>query len=505
MTSSDAATIPPRRRVLFRRIRASAPSRRRSIAFGYNAAIMIAIVIALFLMKRDDRVLAAPMLALAEIVVLFLSVLWARDGVPPVFESGTLCILATALYGIFPLLGFLMMHGEWYRNADKRLFAYAFVPSDLGMFGWRYVVYTASFALAYLAIRRRAYVKSTAFEIPPRRTAVAAIIIVFVVLYLFKVALSSVYGYELDLSYAESYKQIAAVGRMPYFVLQVGNNLLAALLVAQQGIMVLLLARWRIWWCRIALVTWLGFELVTRSLMMGSRTSLVLLLLSVGILYHRLVKPLSFRLLALAGTALIGGFLVLGVIRNMQFAAPNESPENPILAANEFQGLFTTAFDLYKMKEAGTLHVPWQVYASEAYMIIPSQFLPFEKIEPGGWYIDVIGQTGQGIGYMFGVMSQGVLGLGWIELMLRGVALAACLALLHRWYVRRAVHFWPTVFYVFVSIWTYYTFRATTFSSIYFIVYRFLPVFVAAKVLEALLSRAGRQRAAVKAVKAVPA
>jgi hypothetical protein len=487
--------------VAIRRIRVGGPPRRRSIAIAYNAVAVIAIAIALLFAKPDDRALAAPMLAIAEIVLLFLSVLWARDGVPPVFECGTLCVLATAVYAILPLLGFLMMHGEWYRNADNRLFAYAFVPSELGMFGWRYVVYTASFALAYLAIRRDATVHSTAFEMP-RATTVAAIVIVFAVLYLFKVSLRIVYGYELDVSYAEGYRLAEAIRRMPYFVLQFGQNLVAALLVAQQGIMVLLLARWRTWWCRVALVAWLGFELVTRSLMMGARTSLVLLLLSAGILYHRLVKPLSFRLLALGGTALIGGFLVLGVIRNMQFAAPNESPENPILASNEFQALFVTAFDLYKMKEAGTVHVPWQVYASEVYMVIPSQFLPFEKIEPGTWYIDVIGQSGQGIGYMFGMLSQTVLGLGWIELVLRGVALAACLALLHRWYVRRAVHFWPTVFYVFISIWTYYTFRATTFWIVYFIVYRFVPVFVAAKVLEAVLARSRRP---VPDVKAVPA
>jgi hypothetical protein len=489
------------KRLLVRRLRDAGPLRRRPTAVACNAVAMFAMAVTLFVLKPDDRVLAAPMLAIAEIVLLFVSVLWTRDGVPSVFEAGTLCVLATAVYGILPLLGFLLMHGEWYRNADGRLFAYAFVPSELGMFGWRYVVYTGSFALTYLLIRGDAAVRGTDFEMPPA-TTVTSIVIVFAVLYLCKIVLRVVYGYEIDVSYAEGYKLAAAIGRMPYVVLQIGQNVVAALLVAQQGVMILLLARWRTWWCRAALVTWLGFELVTRSLMMGARTSLVLLLLSVGILYHRLVKPLSFRLLALGGTILIAGFLILGTIRSMQSAAPTEPPDNPLLASNEFQALFVTAFDLYKMKEAGALHVPWQVYASEAYMFIPSQFLPFEKIDPAGWYIDVIGQSGLGVGFMFGVMSQAAVGLGWIELVLRGVALAACLALLHRWYVRRAVRFWPTLFYVFISIWIYYTFRATTFWNIYFIVYRFLPVFVAAKVLEALLSRSRR---AAPGVKAVPA
>ena len=189
---------------------------------------------------------------------------------------------------------------------------------------------------------------------------------------------------------------------------------------------------------------------------------------------------------------LIVGFLALGVQRNRRSDSPGAPPDNPLLVSNEFQGLFVTAFDLHKMEEAGTLRVPWQIYASEAYMFIPSQLLPFEKIEPGTWYIDVIGQAGQGVGYMFGVLSQTVLGLGWIELVLRGVALAVCLALLHRWYVRRTASLWSTVLYLFVSVMTYYTFRATTFWIVYFILYRFVPVLVAAKAIELLLSRALR-------------
>jgi len=285
-------------------------------------------------------------------------------------------------------------------------------------------------------------------------------------------------------------------------VLQFSQNLVAALLVAQQAVMVLLLARWRTWSFRLALLAWLGFEIVSRSVMMGARTSLVLLLLTAGILYHRLVKPLRFGVLALGGTVLVTGFLVLGVIRNGQSVAPTDLPGNVFLASNEFQSLFVTAFDLNKMNEAGTLRVPWQVYVSDAYLCIPSQVLPFDKIDPASWYIDVIGQTGMGNGYMFGALSQTVVGLGWIELVLRGIALAACFAWLHRWYVRRAVYFWPTVFYLFVCIWAYYTFRSTTFYIVYFILYRFVPVFVAAQALEALLSRARRSGPLVRAVPA---
>jgi hypothetical protein len=60
---------------------------------------------------------------------------------------------------------------------------------------------------------------------------------------------------------------------------------------------------------------------------------------------------------------------------------------------------------------------------------------------------------------------------------------------LHRWYVRHALHFWPTLLYLFVSIWTYYSVRASSFYFLYFLLYHFLPVMLAAKFLERLLSR----------------
>lgn len=459
-------------------------SSRRSRVLACNATAIIAAAAVLWFLEANDRSIAAPLLVIVDVVVLYLSVLWGRDGVPPVFESGTLCVLATAVYGAVPLLGFLMMHGRWTPDADNRLFAYPFIPSELGVFGWRYVVYLVSFTATYLVIRRTATVGTTPLLLPPM-ASVASIGVCFAALECYKLGLKAEYGYDLDVSYADLHLLSDAIGRMPYVVLQISQHLVAAFLVVQLGVMVLLLSLWRFWPCRALLVAWLGLEAATRVLLMGARTPLVLLLLSVGILYHRFVRPLSFGVLALGGATLVTGFLVLGAVRGGQSA----DLANAVVSSNEFQGLFVTAFDLYKMNESGMLDVPWQVSAAEVLLLIPSQVLPFEKIEPGTWYIDVIGQTGQGIGFMYGVISQSVLGLGWMELVLRGMALGASLALLHRWYVSRAAHFWPTVFYAFVTIWTYYTFRWMTFSILFYILYRFVPVFVGAKAIELALSR----------------
>jgi hypothetical protein len=493
--SAQPRAVPQRR--IFVRTAASAYSRRRARAIVICLLIAFLSVTALAMLSPDRRVLAAPLFAIVFTSAAYMMILWTRDGVPPVFEAGTLCVLAIAAYGTLPLVGFLLMNGQWDPAADNRLFAYPFIPAELGMFGWRYAVYAASFVAAYLLVRGKGTVRTTAFTMP-KPHAQTALAIVFAAIYLCKIGLRLAYGYnpeDFDYSSDPTLALLNAQAQ-PYFVQQVGHNVLSALFVVQLGVIVLLLAHWRKRWCRYALGIWLVAELLSTAIRLGSRGRVVLLFLTAGVLYHRLVRRLNFRILAIAGSLMLSGFLVLGAIRVVRPGDPmKERAEHVLTVTNEFQALFTTAFDIHKRKEAGEVQsVPWQVYVSDFYLPIPSQLLPFEKLDPSQWYIDLIGQTGVGIGYMFGVMSQAAVGLDWIELVLRGVALAVCLALLHRWYVRRATRFWPTLLYLFVSIWAYYSFRASTFYFLYFVIYHFVPVLLVTILLEKILSRMRRDR-----------
>ena len=56
--------------------------------------------------------------------------------------------------------------------------------------------------------------------------------------------------------------------------------------------------------------------------------------------------------------------------------------------------------------------------------------------------------------------------------------------------------FWPTLLYLFVGIWSYYTFRATSFYLLHFVVYQFVPVMVVATLLGVAVRRRRRARRA---------
>jgi hypothetical protein len=460
---------------------------------------LLASIIIVVCTPGDYRVLAAPLLVMIDIAVAYIVVLWNRDGSLPVFEVGTLWVAATLVYGTFPFLGFMVSGLGWSPTGDGRLLRYDFDLAEVGAFAWRYVVYFASFVSIYLAIRGTKSVRRTAVR-DVSAQLIAALVIILFLQYAFAEWMKVSFGLDYDISYAEAASRIAAGTPsipIPYFLMQISGVVLASMLLVKQALLLALMQRWSSRRWRWGVIAWLTIEVVHVVLRMGARQPAVLLLLSFAALYHRLVRPLRLRWIVIGGALLLSGFLVQGLIREGAATQTEVRLTRVLTDNNEFQVLFTTAFDIYKRKETGTLGtVPWQVYFIDLYLEIPSQILPFEKIDPSAWYLDVIGARDTGVGFMFGVISQAVLGLDWIELVLRGALLGALLAAFHRWYARHASRFWVTLIYLFVAVWTYYTFRATSFWFLHFVIYQFVPVMLAATFIAFVLGRVDRRRTA---------
>ncbi|HEV2718821.1 MAG TPA: hypothetical protein VG323_02290 [Thermoanaerobaculia bacterium] len=460
--------------------------RRRRAAVGVNALAVTAAAMALLFMRPEDRLIAAPMFSLAVAGLFYMTALWVRDGEVPLFEAGTLLVLSTVVYVVLALAGFLEMHGSWDVLSDSRLQSYPFDPAEIGAIGWRCAAYLAAFIVVYLLVRGGAAVKRTPMSVPSGATF-AAVLVLLMVLWFCKIALRIAYGIG-TVSYDNLDQLAASLQQVPYVVQQVGHNVISALLIVQQAILVFLMLLWRHRLSRAAVVVWLVADAAATAAHLGARTPAVLLILSAGLIYHRVVRPLPFSAVLAGGALLLAGFLAVGQVRSLGASAG--SGHGLLTSTNEFQALFTNAFDLYKRREMGLLPlVPWQIHVSDFYMAIPSQLLPFTKLEPSTWYAGVIGLGDTGVGLMFGVLAQAAVGWDWIELVLRGVALGVVFALLHRWYVRHAAQLWPTLFYLFVTVWAYYTYRATSFWFVYLIVYQFLPAMVAAKLIELSLQR----------------
>jgi hypothetical protein len=457
----------------------------------FQFAVPATCVIATWLVDGDDRLLLAPILAMVSICAFFIATLWQRDGRLPFFELGPICMLATAVYSTMPFVGFYLAGSQWPQGVDARLLRYDFDTSEIAMFAWRHAAYMAVFGLAYLTLRgSRAAVTSQPIVIA--RHLGPALLVLAAILYSFKWSMYLVYGLDTGFSYSDLEAQVMVMANIPYFLQQISAAGLASLLVVKLGLLIVLISHVR----RSAsmkpmgvLIFWLIIEAATVTVRLGQRASAVLIILSAAAIYHRLVKPLRPAIVLGGGSLFLLGFLLLGFIRGDNQLEADLNIVGLLTSRNEFQSIFATAYDLFQRNQNGLLgDVPWQIAFVDFYLEIPSQFLPFEKIDPSAWYVDLIGARDTGVGYMFGVMSQASLGFDWLELVARGAVLGSLFGVFHRWYTREASRFWIALLYVCVTVWSYYTFRATTFWIVHFVVYQFVPVFLICKLIQAMLS-----------------
>ncbi len=452
----------------------------------------------LLLMNSEHRQIWLPVLLIVNVAVFFLASVWGReDGEPvPLFEIGTVYCAALVLYSLIPFLNYLSGGMRWTELSDKRLWAYSSTPEEIGRFAWNYVVYFSSFAAAYLCARNRSASQKRVGRIsdsPP----LLIIVLPLAALLFFFYLLRALWGVDTNPGYAALNESLVKLNRLPLIAYQAISHLKGIVLILKMALLILLFERWESKGWRAALVVWLVLETVGTILNMGARFETALLLLTALLCYHRVVKPVRLAHAFVAGILFIAGFQIMGMVRNYTLRGDRPVPRLTLrsvgAATNEFQSIFGTAYDLHGMKQAGRLeNIPVSLYFNDFLMPVPQQLLPIRKIEPAQWYLEQSGLQG-GTGYMFGVVAQSVIGFGLTELILRGVVVGLLFAWAQRWYTSRSTRFLPTLVYVWLCVWSYYTFRASTFYLLSPIIYRVLPV-VALIYAGARLTRRARRR-----------
>ena len=168
-------------------------------------------------------------------------------------------------------------------------------------------------------------------------------------------------------------------------------------------------------------------------------------------------------------------FLLFGYIRTGQTSVL--SLAGFFTGNEEFTSLFATSYDLKtRLQELPiTGKVPFSVTNFDYIALIPSQFLPFEKIDGASWYIRFIGLEGTGYGAGFGVISQAIVGFGKSELILRGILIGYIFSRLHKLVTQDQISIWQLVIYTYFAIQSYHIMRNGTGYLLYFFVYFILP------------------------------
>jgi len=469
--------------------------RRQGTYFGplfWMGVIIAASAVWVGVSTAPARAILLPALVMVDAAAVFFLVLYRRDRRLPVFEIGALWVFAVLLYAVYPLVNYYAAGLRWTMISDGRLYAFDPGPEETGRFAWLYAVCLIPFIVTYLIVRKRACVTDTSTA-PVTRARVTAVVLSFIGCGLLLVAVARYFGISYDPSYEDvAAEKVATLTALPYVLQQVVHCVLSIRFLLVQIMLLMAMRHWRDWKYRAGVGLFFAFEIVRTVYVRGARTELTLLGITFVLLYHRLVRPLTLKIVLPAVTVLLMGFNFIGLLRAPEYLQMMRTYDLPGLAAiNEFQVVWGTSYDIYRRQQLGILgDVEWQLPFSDFYYVIPSQLLPFEKIDVQSWYLQKTGYEG---GLMFGVVSQALVGFGWKQLLLEGIFLGYIAAKLHRWYVKRAQRFWPLILYLFCCIWTYYSVRQTSLAVLSFIEYQFVPTLIMVELVRLLLQRVHTQ------------
>jgi oligosaccharide repeat unit polymerase len=231
------------------------------------------------------------------------------------------------------------------------------------------------------------------------------------------------------------------------------------------------------------IAAWLLLVGVISIAKLGSRTEMVLLILSAAMMYHTVIRPIAPRLVIVFAMLGLLGFVASGAARNGA-GGRADAGLNPFAYASEFENLFTNAFHLDRVRSTiGQL--PAAFYAADFAALLPQQLAPFTKIDRADWYVNRFfpDYARAGGGLAFGTISEAVLTGGWLSALAAGAALGFCFAKIHRVYVSHSDRFWMFVLYVWVTTLSYQSFRNSTFALLVLFAYRFVPALVLVSVL----------------------
>ena len=432
--------------------------------------------------------ITAPLGTAVLLSTVFYWVLWRRRRhVIPWFEIGAVYVAVVTLYLVYPLVGFLAVHGTYTITNDIRLAYFQPGAQEVGAIAWLYIWHLGSFVVAYVLVRGRLPLVQRALRFPTM-----AVFVAVAALYLVIQAFTIFVGLFYDTSAGTYLETYLVQRRLPLLLAQGLSHLNGMKHALAIVLLAALFSRYpRTRW---VILGWIALTAAISVTRLASRTEVVLLVLASAMMYQLVVKPVSLRFVLSVAAVGLAGFIAFGFWRH-GVVVDRYSWFSVFAHASEFEVLLGNAFDLALKQSNGSLGIlPAGFHFADLTGLVPQQLAPFQKIDPADWYVSTFypAYAAQGGGLAFGTIAEAVLTGGWVSAAARGAALGFCFAKIHRFYVNHASNYWVLAAYVWLTSLSYQSFRNRTFVLLLLFVYRFLPAMIAVKVLVTILNRAAR-------------
>jgi hypothetical protein len=148
------------------------------------------------------------------------------------------------------------------------------------------------------------------------------------------------------------------------------------------------------------------------------------------------------------------------------------------VGVGEFDALWANAVELWQAKQRGGLSVPFGVRFEELFAFVPRQLLWFDKQSLSGWYLDTLHPAYKDIGggWVFGAISQAVVGGGVFEALIRGAVLGVVAGWIMKWIRTPTSAWWRFPLHLYLLVGVFAGVRDTTFVQWGDVVQTWLPV-----------------------------
>jgi len=389
--------------------------------------------------------------------------------VPPINNIGFILISVSILYSIYPGLSFWLSDFQFSLISDNRLLSKKVKAWEIVEFYDFYLYYIVGLTIGYF-IFQKPLSKVSKFKdqvfIPPIYLHISISLYIFIELFFLVTTLTSLSNIYFVQQLLHNLNQLQFFYLISIFFIGLTNK------------------DKRFW--NVVISIFFLYEFGSMILLTTGRTYFYLLIISFLICYTLCRKNISYKSAILFFLILFIFFLFWGMLRVKQLQYLGSYPI--FSASNEFTSIFATGFDLFDRKKLGILPepIPFSIIYNDLVLLIPSQFLSIEKWSLAQWYKQIIGSYSSGFG--FGVIAQGVIGAGTIELLLRGLITGSIFALFHNYYKRNSNRFWLNVIYVYIAVRSYHIMRSGFGYIVYDIFYVAIPAVLIALLYVKLIS-----------------
>jgi len=415
-------------------------------------------------------------------------------------ELGILFSSVVAVYGLLPLLSLILFPDSFEQVLANRLADLSSVPADAAKVATMHLGLLGGFCFCYgvLRCRDRGFAPGDVIVWDRR---LPALLLLFSACLL---ALPSAIKWALDVPRAEDYigTYLELVGQ-PLWLQQIFGVMSAIGTVLVTATIVSILSySSRLTFLVAAAVT---VAVIYSILVGGSRMAAMAALLSFIVTYSLVVRPISVRRAAFSATLLILAFMLGQYVRDVS-GDDSISGLEGVLVNNEFTSVFANGLQIVQERDwlAANSMLP-NFYVADIARLIPQQLLPFEKVDPSHWYVTTFepAYAELGGGLAFGAIAESAAGFGFVEAVVRGGLLGALFSWAHAFLSARSRRsLFSLITYVWLVVFSYNSFRDTTFVLVARFVFHVLPALMLVVLARKLIGGAGAKKATDGGVRA---